>query len=232
MCVKMFTFLHGVGKKRMRNLIEHVKVEGLSPRVHGNTCRKPKHSLSLTSIQYVVRFLHTYAEQHALLLPGRIPGYSRTDIQLLPSSLSKRKVWDTYRVAAAEVSDIHTVFYSYFTYLWRTIVPSILVMKPRSDLCWQCQQNSWAIMRTANSSEVEKSSSISAALEHLQLVKLERTHYKKVCEECKESVQSHFKVDGKFAPPLSLLTPPATPEALRCTTVSTLPNRCTIHLAH
>ena len=56
-------------------------------------------------------------------------------------------------------------------------------------------------MRTANLSETEKSSSISNALEHLRVVKLERSHYKSICEECKESVRAHFVIDGKFAPP-------------------------------
>jgi len=199
-CLKMFSFLHGVGKKRLRNLTESIKLDGLRPRVHGNTYRKPKHALSHASIEYVVRFLYTYAEQHALLLPGRIPGYSRTDIQLLPSSVSKRAVWRVYKEAAEAVSTIHTVSSSHFNYLWRTLVPSIVVMKPRSDLCWQCQQNS-TIMRTANLSETEKSSSISNALEHLRIVKLERSHYKSICVECKESVRAHFVTDGKFTPP-------------------------------
>ena len=59
------------------------------------TKRKPKHALSFVSTEYVIQFLHTYAEQHALL-PGRIPGCSRSDIQLLPSSVSKCKVWWVY----------------------------------------------------------------------------------------------------------------------------------------
>ena len=53
----------------MRNLMGNVKENGLTPRVHGNLKRRPKHALSLISTEYV-RFLHTHAEQHALLLPG------------------------------------------------------------------------------------------------------------------------------------------------------------------
>ena len=61
--------------------------------------------------------------------------------------------------------------------------------------------NSTSIMRTANLSETEKSSSISNALEHLRLVKLERSHYKSIWVECKESVRAHFVTDGRFTPP-------------------------------
>ena len=67
-------------------------------------------------------------------------------------------------------------------------MPSIVIMKPRSDLCWQCQQNSTDIMRTANASDVEKSSTIDDALDHLRIVKLERANYKSICDECRESI--------------------------------------------
>ena len=82
-------------------------------------------------------------------------------------------------------------------------MPSIVVMKPRSDLCWQCQQNSARIVRTANSPDEEKSTAISDALEHLRIVKKERAHYKTTCEECKESIHAHFATDENFTPPPS-----------------------------
>lgn len=112
-CLQTFQFLHTIGKKRRRNLMANIKENGLTSRVHGNVKRIPKHALSLQSTEYIVRFLHSYAEQHALLLPGWIPGYTRTDIQLLPSSESKRAVWRVY-CEAAGVSTIHPVAYSTF----------------------------------------------------------------------------------------------------------------------
>ena len=200
-CLKMFRFLHGIGEKRLKNLTKSVKRNGLCPRVHGNTNKRLRHSLSFTSTEYVVRFLFSYAEQHALLLPGRIPGYTRDDLQLLPSSVSKRAVWKVYHDAAEVEGTINPVAYTTFCYLWRTLVPSVVIMKPRSDLCWQYQQNSAAIVHMANGSEAEKSSTISDALEHLRVVKMERAQYKAVCEECKESVQAHFVTNGEFTPP-------------------------------
>ena len=125
-CSRMFQFLHGIGIKRLKNLTKAVKENGLTPRVHGNTKRKPKHALSYTTTEFVVRFLFNYAEQNALVLPGRVPGYSRTDIQLLPSSVSKRAVWRVYREA---VGTVHAVAYSTFCLLWRTLVPSIVICK-------------------------------------------------------------------------------------------------------
>lgn len=43
----------------------------------------------LDEITYLITFLRNYVERHAILLPGRIPGYKRDDIQLLPSCTTK-----------------------------------------------------------------------------------------------------------------------------------------------
>ena len=82
-----------------------------------------------------------------MVLLGRVPGYKRSDIQLLSSSTTKHKFWDLYQQAAAAVG---SVYYSLFTYLWRQLLPHVEVMKPMSDLCWICQQNS---TRSANQLE-------------------------------------------------------------------------------
>ena len=54
--LRMFQFLHGIGKKRLRNLMTNLKENRLTPRVHGNAKRRPKHALSLPSTEFVVRF--------------------------------------------------------------------------------------------------------------------------------------------------------------------------------
>lgn len=93
---------------------------------------------------------------NAMLLPGRIPGYKSSDIKLLPSSTTKRSIWELY-VESAASGLLRPVGYSTFTRLWRQLLPHIVIMKPMSDLCWICQQNSTAITRAANRPEEEKS---------------------------------------------------------------------------
>ena len=63
---------------------------GLTLTVHGNTKRLHKHALKLDEVKLLVTFLHNYAEKNAILLPGRIPGYKRDDLQLLPSNTTKK----------------------------------------------------------------------------------------------------------------------------------------------
>lgn len=185
-CATMFRFLHGVGRKRMKNLARSYKVNGLTPRIHGNSKRP------LSSAEFVVRFLLHSTRIHGLLLPGGVPGYSRSDLNLLPSSATKRLIWTEYYQSATNDSSIYTVEYSTFCRLWRTLLPQVLIMKPMSDLCWQCQQNSTAIIRSANSQECDKSSTLKAAEDHLRHVQLERLYYRAICDDCRQDVQRCF----------------------------------------
>ena len=79
-------------------------------------------------------------------------------MQLLPSSTSKRIVYTEYVRANATTTfrlASETTFYS----MWRRYLPHIVITKPMTDLCWQCQKNSSAIVKSmstplANQSEV------------------------------------------------------------------------------
>ena len=210
-CEKMFRILLGIGCTRLKNLKKNVCTHGLSLRVHGNTRRTPSNVTSLSSVEFFVLFLLNFSEQNGLLLPGRIPGYSRSDLKLLPSSVSKRAVWRVYATASNEAESIQSVSYPTFCRLWRSLLPSIIIMKPMTDLCWQCQQNSSAILRSANMSESDKSDTLRKAEEHLRIVQLERSTYTSSCEECRRSIHTHFMHNSEFVPPpLSCCIPPNT----------------------
>ena len=199
-CRNMFLFLHGISKKKLFNIKSSLSKNGIAPRVHGNTKRLPANTMTLQSVEYVVRFLLSYTEQHGLLLLGRVPGYSRDDIKLLPSSISKRGIWNVYTEAASGDDSVHVVAYSTFCQLWRKLLPSIWLMKPMTDLCWTCQRNSTAILRAANCPDGAKSSVIEEAQEHLRVVQCERSFYKTTCDDCKHDIRDYFTEDGIFQP--------------------------------
>ena len=142
------------------------------------------------------RFNH--AEQHALFLPGRVPEYCHYDFQLLPSSIFKQAIWRTYHSAAVADDSIHSVAYSTFCYLWKKLTSSIIVMKPRSDFCWQCQQNSTAIIKVDNHPEADKSEAYETALEHLHILKTVRKHYKTILRQMQNTV---CVLNDIFTPP-------------------------------
>ena len=128
-------------------------------RRHGNTGRQPKNAFTHEEENHVVSFIQNYSEANAILLPGRIPGYKQFNIQLLPSSTSKRAVYKEFIKVNTE-THFRTVSESAFNSVWRKYLPHIVITKPMSDLCLQCQKNSSAIVRSTNTS-VENQSLVS-----------------------------------------------------------------------
>ena len=154
-CQKTFCFLHTMSHKRLESIKASWMENGLCPRVRATVV--PHNTTKLSDVKNVVRFILQYAEDHAILLPGQIPGYKRDDLQLLPSSTTKREVWEIYHQAASGCSTIKAVCYSLFCSLWKQLTPQVVMTRPMSDLCWTCQQNSTIIMRAHNRPVEEKS---------------------------------------------------------------------------
>ena len=102
-------------------------------------------------------------------------------------------------------------------------------MKPMSNLCWVCQQNSMAIMRAANTPEAEKTQEktlpiilgmayihsdhqvLKDAEAHLNLATQERSYYRSVIDTSKEVLKETFTVAGQLqVPPISACLSPGT----------------------
>ena len=77
-------------KDRLNNIRQHYVDHHLTPSEHKATGKKPQNTLPFIDIQRIAAFLANYAEENAILLPGRVPGYKCDDIQLLPSSITKK----------------------------------------------------------------------------------------------------------------------------------------------
>ena len=210
-CKKTFLFLHDIGEKRLKNVMKHYQQNGLTVRIHGNTKRSPHNALSFFTVKNVVTFVLHYSEQHSLVMPGRIPGYSRCDMQLLPSSTSKKSIWNIYKGSSELNSPAPSVGYSTFCRLWRTLVPNVITMKPMSDLCWTCQQNSATVLRMSNAPENEKSQVLKEALEHLRVVEVERAFYRDILNRCKSALREQFATNGV----LQLPPAPCAPQSLK-----------------
>lgn len=90
LCRTTFTFLHGISKHRLKGIKDSFLTNGLVTRTHGNTKKMPHNALTFDMIVNILKFIQNYAEQNALLLPGRIPAFKRDDIKVLPSSDTKK----------------------------------------------------------------------------------------------------------------------------------------------
>ena len=148
--------LHGLRKRKLELIKRHYLSHGLVLRVHGNTGRTPAHALVMEDVQNIITFVMQYSEANAILLPGCIPGYKRSDIQILPSSTTKRGIWMLYEESATQLAQRHIAFCT-FCHIWKRFLQHVVVARPMTDLCATCQKNSAAIIRSVNLSEEEKS---------------------------------------------------------------------------
>ena len=153
----MFTFMHTISEKRLRNLRESLSTNGLTPR-HGNTKRLSSNTINFEDTKRTINFFIAHTEVNAILLPGQIPSYKRSDLQLLPSSTTKYQVWLQYCMSLQSLSTTYQqIAYSTFCTLWRRILPHVLITRPMSDLCWTCQSNNMKILQSTNHPEESKS---------------------------------------------------------------------------
>ncbi|XP_065884511.1 uncharacterized protein [Dysidea avara] len=204
-CAATFAFLLGVGPKyKLQALKKHYAENGLTVREHKNKRRLPPKALTYQDQTALVQFLQNYAEDNAILLPGRIPGYKRDDLKLLPSSCNKKCVWECYKTSCI-TTGIRYAELTTFRKYWCQLAPHIVITKPRSDLCWTCQTNSTLIMKAINRSDEEKSQTIKQAERHLKLVKEERAKYRGACEKSATTLEKLFSAGP---PPPDACVPP------------------------
>jgi len=182
-CRSTFMFIHAVFKDRLAALLKHYTENGVTPRQHGNIGKQPHNALSPEDCQAVVDFVTNYAEINAVLLPGRIPGYKRDDLKLLPSSVSKAAVFRLYEEACMTANRRHVAKRTFY-HLWRSYCPYILPIKRRCDLCWRCQQNCTSIVRSINLCEADKSQALKQAQQHLNDASIERSVYTEAVAKC------------------------------------------------
>ena len=165
--------------------------EGLQGRIHKNCKRKPHKRTSIDTVGNVKEFVEKFADNHALPLPGHLPAYKDYKVVLLPSDMTKVYVYRQYVKAYEYENQGSDAVISRRTFenLWGQLCPYVAVMKPATDLCFECQQNTSLVMRAANMPDVVKTKRLSDAQKHLSLAHMQRQHYNDQCEQAKQALE-------------------------------------------
>ena len=107
----MVNFLFSISKDKLSACQKWYKKNGPTPRrKQGGGWRACARSLSLDDINRIYHFIDNYAEQHALALPGRVPGYKRSDLRLLPSDSTKAGIWRNAYKPATVAAGEHLIY--------------------------------------------------------------------------------------------------------------------------
>lgn len=87
-----------ISQNKLTACLSHYKEHGVTPREKEWGGRKfNTKAFKPEDIQNTMRFIQNFAEDHALVLPGRVPGFKRSDVKILPSAYTKAAIWDHYR---------------------------------------------------------------------------------------------------------------------------------------
>ncbi|MED6262961.1 hypothetical protein ATANTOWER_031012 [Ataeniobius toweri] len=174
----------GLYKAMLTDIIRHFDENGARPRLRKKSQRpQDPDFISSEQLRRVLEFIKNYAEDHAIMLPGRHPGHRDWHVKLLPTHMSKASVWRLYIKSAKELGE-RAICKSSFKALWTQLLPHIRSCRPHTDLCWPCQQNNDQLLRSANLPEERKTAAIKKQQDHLQLVQKERAVYKEMTAAC------------------------------------------------
>ena len=80
-CRDTFRFLHDLSQDRLSSLVKWYMENGLVPKEKKSGGRNnQRSSYEFEDIRRMVAFITNYSEDHALILPGRIPGFRRESV--------------------------------------------------------------------------------------------------------------------------------------------------------
>ena len=171
-------------KKRLKNVKKQFLREGIVPKQHSNISKPSNDRASeFFKRKQACTFIQNFAENNALVMPGRMTNYKNPDLKLLPSSMSKKYVYELYRDALKETDD-EAISLRLWYQTWHELCGNVVVQLPRTDLCSLCQQNQITVGKMRNLDEDKKLGLIKQCQDHLLCVQKEREHYSQVIAHC------------------------------------------------
>ncbi|KAJ8309814.1 hypothetical protein KUTeg_011679 [Tegillarca granosa] len=154
-CRNTFLFAHGIGKSQLESIAKSLDTEGLTPGTHGNKVKSPKHAMLVADLQHFKHFMTQYAVTYGMPLSGRLANHRDTKVTLLPSDKTKADIHQDYLKAATDTGH-RKMSLSLFKQLWQEYTPSLVLMKPATDLCCNCQEFSQNLNNAGNMTEEKK----------------------------------------------------------------------------
>ena len=94
-----FFFHYSISNNQLQSLSKHYRENGVCPPRKRSGGRKYNtHALSHDDVTQAVKYITDFAEDQAMVIPGRVAGVSCSDprVRLLPSAQSKYRVWRKY----------------------------------------------------------------------------------------------------------------------------------------
>ena len=178
-CRKSFLAIHNIGQFTLRSLQEQVEAGQVTPAPHKSAGRVAVNVLPPDAAGDIGKFIRSYAATFGMPQPAAPRGRPGLPPVFLPASINKKKLFAEYEKSA----EAGTISFETFRRYWQIHAPEVVIMKPRSDVCYICDKHREAIRVSKTEEETQAASSELA--EHLQHAHLERAFYNKSIETAK-----------------------------------------------
>ena len=173
-CVNAFRYIYSIGTRQFKNILKHLETVGPTPRVHGNSGRRPHHALTFPVVEHLVVFLKRYAEMYGIPHPAPLRGRDGVPPVFLPAQKTYKDIHKDY-VEACTQTDTRAVAMTSFRTIWNQCLPHIKLMSVRSDVCDKCEVLR-RIVSTAGSEEASLTA-CTALADHIHDAQREREYY-------------------------------------------------------
>ncbi len=125
-CEFTFRFLHNRGPKSFKNLKNHYKIHGVSPRIHGNTNKRPPNAYPMETIEKVVIYVKALADAAGEAPDNPMMARNGHKVIVFPGYESKKSIYAKY-VEACSLGNERAVGVTLFKSIWHHCLPHIKV---------------------------------------------------------------------------------------------------------
>jgi len=162
-CSKAFMGIYGIGKTRWNNIRNHFSNDDIKKRQNALMGRVGNRTTPFDTVLKILIFIIKFSNINGLPSPGKykcelffnkkllilliiiiIGRNFRKDTKpliFLPANETYSSIYNYYSNSIDEVPDILSVSYSTFCRIWKTYLPDIKFLTPRSDLCGFCKEH-------------------------------------------------------------------------------------------
>ena len=131
-CVAVFLFAHNCSRYLLHKIEAHLAAGCVGFTEHGGTGKAPWNVIPEEEMQAVVSFIEGYANRYGLPQPAAPRGHNKPAPTYLPCYTTKVLLHGEYVEAGGKLS------YVSFTRVWKSKCTSVVIMKPREDVCGTC----------------------------------------------------------------------------------------------
>ena len=132
LCVAVFLFAHNCSRYLLHKIEAHLAAGCVGFTEHGGTGKAPWNVIPEEEMQAVVSFIEGYANRYGLPQPAAPRGHNKPAPTYLPCLTTKVLLHGEYVEGGGKLS------YVSFIRVWKSKCTSVVIMKPREDVCGTC----------------------------------------------------------------------------------------------